>query len=93
MGKRLKQVEREGRTERPVEAYVLTNDGREIPVVITNVSNCGCLIKAGGDFASGEQVRIEVPRLGGIWAQIRWAADGDAGAEFVPGSDLWEPRP
>lgn len=90
MNQHFKPVEREGRSPRCVDAFVLFKDGREIAVTIINISNRGGLIQGIGCFAAGDQVRVEVPRLGGLWAQIRWAANGNAGVEFVPDSDLWE---
>lgn len=82
--------DRESRSIRRVEAYLHRQDGREVRAFLTNVSNGGCQLRPREMPAIGETVRIEIPRLGSFAATIRWAADGYAGAEFVPQSDIWE---
>ncbi len=39
------------------------------------------------DFRIGECLEIDVPRLGQVKAQVRWAFAGSAGAKFLVESD------
>ena len=82
--------DRQSRSTRRVETFLYRQDGREIRALLTNVSNHGCQLRPQEWLAVDERVRIEVPRLGSIAATIRWMSDGNAGAEFVPQSDVWE---
>jgi len=46
-------------------------------------SRGGCRLNTRAPLEIGEMIRIEVPRLGGITALVRWAKGFDAGAAFV----------
>lgn len=81
---------RESRSPAWLDSFVLSRNGREVPVVLTNISTRGCRIRASEPLPLGEQVGLKVPRLGRLTAQIVWAEGGDAGAEFVLGTDIWE---
>lgn len=83
-------VERESRSARRVPVFIHRQDGREIAAILTNISNHGCQLKSAAKLSSDEFVRIEFPHVGGMAARICWAADGAAGAEFIPHSDVWE---
>jgi hypothetical protein len=84
---------RESRSTRRIEAYLRRQDGRGMRAILTNISSRGCGLKAGQALAIDELVRIEVPRAGSVAATIRWTAEGEAGAEFLPESDVWEEAP
>lgn len=83
-------TKRECRSSAWVETLVLSRDGREVPVVLTNLSAAGCRIRASEPLTAGERVCLKVPRLGQLAADIVWAKGREAGAKFVPGSDIWE---
>jgi len=83
------QTDRESRSTRRVEAILRRQDGREIGTLITNISNRGCRLNAKVTLTVDELIRIDVPRAGSVAATIRWISDGEAGAEFIPGSDVW----
>ena len=85
--------QRESRTTTWVKATVANESGKDICAVITNVSNCGCRLKAEQSFEVGEVVRLVVPGLGALSAKIRWSDRGQAGAEFIAGSDDWAAAP
>lgn len=83
-------MDRESRSKRRIEAFLHRQDGREMKAMVTNVSARGCELRPQERLAVDELVRIEVPRLGSVAATIRWTSDENAGAEFVPQSDIWE---
>lgn len=90
MGYPRPKVDRESRSIRRVDVFVHRQDGREIAALLTNISSRGVQLKTSEEFCSNELVHIDIPRLGGVAARIRWASDGFAGAELVPHSDVWE---
>jgi hypothetical protein len=71
-----------------VDAVVHRTDGSKSPVRLTNFSNEGCRIQSDTDFRIGERLAIAIPRMGHVKAQIRWALDGDAGAQFLIEGDF-----
>lgn len=80
-----------GRKDRhPVEidAIVHRSDGSKADVRLTNFSEEGCLIESDNEFRIGERLRIAIPRMGQMKAQVRWALSGSAGARFLAESDF-----
>lgn len=71
-----------------VDAIVRRPDGTSSSVKISNISEEGCRIEAGGDFRIGELFEIAIPRFGHVQAQVRWALHGSAGAKFLTENDL-----
>jgi len=65
-----------------IDAVVHRADGSSTQVCLTDFSEEGCRME-GADFQIGEQVRIDVPRLGMMEAQVRWALPGSAGTRFL----------
>lgn len=65
-----------------IDAVVHRADGTSAQVRLTDFSEEGCRME-GDDFQIGEQVRIDVPRLGMMEAQVRWALPGSAGTRFL----------
>jgi len=65
-----------------IDAVVHRADGSTASVRLTDFSEEGCRME-GDDFQIGEQVRIDVPRLGLMEAQVRWALPGSAGTRFL----------
>jgi len=75
-------VGRKDRFAVAIEAVVHRADGSTASVRLTDFSEEGCRLE-GEDFHIGEQVRIDVPRLGLMDAQVRWALPGSAGTRFL----------
>jgi hypothetical protein len=65
-----------------IEAVVHRADGSTASVRLTDFSEEGCRME-GDDFHIGERLRIDVPRLGMMTAQVRWALAGNAGTRFL----------
>ena len=81
-------VGRKDRHAVEIDAVVHRGDGRKEPVRLSNLSDEGCRIEADSDFSIGERLRIAVPRMGQMKAQVRWALPGSAGAKFLIESDF-----
>jgi hypothetical protein len=58
---------------------------RDLDVRIRNLSYTGCQLACGEELAAGELVQLRIIRHGAIEAEIRWSADGRAGARFIEG--------
>jgi hypothetical protein len=74
-----------GRKDRfPVgmDAVVHRSDGGTVSVRLTDFSEEGCRMEGDELFQIGERVRIDVPKLGLVNAQVRWALAGSAGTRF-----------
>ncbi len=93
VGKDRSWTKRESRSPAWVQTFVISTNGREIPVVLTNLSTKGCRIWSTKPLTAGERVWVKVPRLGRLGVHIVWVTGGDAGAEFVSGTDIWEQQP
>ena len=65
-----------------VTAHVFRPNGCQLAVTITEMSDNGCRIEGGETLPIGEAVRIAIPNMGQIHAQIRWSLGGAAGARF-----------
>jgi hypothetical protein len=75
-----------GRKDRfPVamDAVVHRADGESVTVRLTDFSEEGCRMEGDEIFQIGEHVRIDVPRMGLVKAQVRWALGGNAGTRFM----------
>jgi hypothetical protein len=81
-------VGRKDRNTVEIDATVYRVDGSKRPVVLTDFTDEGCRIEAEDEFLIGERLQIAIPRMGQVKAQIRWALQGSAGAQFVVESDF-----
>jgi hypothetical protein len=80
-------VGRKDRQPVEIDAVVHWDDGRKEAVTLSNFSEEGCRIESSVHFRIGERLAIDVPRLGQMKAQVRWAFAGSAGAKFFAESD------
>lgn len=53
-----------------------------LPVTVTDLTEQGCRISSQETLQIGELIQLEIPHLGYLSAQIRWALHGEAGARF-----------
>ena len=70
-------------------ALVHRGEGEPLAVTVKDLTEQGCRISTAVTLRIGEQIRLEIPRLGYLNAQIRWSFAGEAGARFngeEPGS-------
>jgi hypothetical protein len=76
-------IGRKDRHSVALDAVVHHEDGKRVPVRLVDVSDDGCRIESDEHFRIGEHVQIDIPRLGMMKAQIRWALPDSAGAKFL----------
>ena len=64
-----------------LEASAIRANGSKVPAIVTDLSLDGCCLI--GPFRIGERVTVDIPKVGKLAAEIRWAFMGRAGARFV----------
>jgi hypothetical protein len=52
-------------------------------ILVSDVSYTGCRFTSDDAFEEGETVELRILKRGAIEVEIRWSADGRAGARFV----------
>ncbi|HET7709152.1 MAG TPA: PilZ domain-containing protein [Sphingomicrobium sp.] len=69
---------------RPVDlaALVHRDAGPPLSVLVTDLTDEGCRLSGEETLRIGEEIRVEIPHVGYLNAQVRWALDGEAGARF-----------
>ena len=84
MAQRKKKAFVERAERHPVELYGFAlGPKRDSDIRIRNVSYTGCQIRSEDEFRPGEVVELRIIRRGAMQAEIRWSADGLAGALFI----------
>lgn len=73
---------RNARRQVDLAAFVHRGEGDRLPVIVKDLTEQGCRLSAEETLRIGERIKIEIPRLGFLDAQVRWALDGEAGALF-----------
>jgi hypothetical protein len=52
-------------------------------ILVSDVSYTGCQFTSDDAFEAGETVELRIVKRGSSQAEIRWSADGRAGARFI----------
>ena len=74
---------RSARIETDHKARLIIPDGRQLDVIVTQLSAGGFRLVVGEMLTVGDKVRILVDRYGAFPAEIRWATDDQAGGIFL----------
>lgn len=61
----------------------VTMDGRSHGVRVINISPLGLMCRVEGDIPKGGRVKIWLPILKDVPAEIRWVEDNRVGMEFI----------
>lgn len=64
-----------------LDASVTRTGGADVTAVVTDLSLDGCCLM--GQFQIGERLTVNIPKVGSLAAEVRWAFMGRAGARFV----------
>jgi len=76
-------IKRAPRIEGRHDALIVDGAGRQVKVLVTDISGGGFRVKTGETFAIGEYVALRSDRYGDFPAQIRWALGHEAGGNFL----------
>lgn len=79
-------VKRAIRNRMSVTGLAYRPDGTSIRVHMTNLSYDGCKLLTDKPLVIGEQVRLVVPGMQPILAQVRWTTNEEAGMRLLGGS-------
>jgi len=63
-------------------------DGRQVVLLIVNVSPHGLMARCDRGFEIGESIEVTLPAVGTIAAEVRWSLGGRVGCEFEELIDL-----
>ena len=88
MGRVPGQISRRQRIAVAHDATLVTAQGVEHKVTVTDVSPGGFRLRTDVTMPIGEHVFLRVDRFGDFPAQIRWALGDDAGGVFLEAVDL-----
>jgi hypothetical protein len=61
---------------------LLAADGRALPVLVVNMSAGGFMARCDEPFGEGDPVRLLLPVLGVVRAEVRWALGGRVGCQL-----------
>ncbi len=67
---------------------VARSGGRNVPLQIVNISAGGLMARSDDSFEVGETLRVRLPVVGEIGAQVRWSLGGRVGCQFDRMIDL-----
>lgn len=76
-------IKRNDRRTVEIATHAVLSDGSTVDVRVTNISYDGCRIETGRTLPIGEGLRLALPKLGEIEAQVRWSLLGEAGIQFL----------
>lgn len=74
---------RNDRQQVDLQATVARLDGSSLGAKVSNISFEGCQLECDVVLQIGELVKLALPGLGEIGAQVRWALPGKAGVCFL----------
>jgi hypothetical protein len=82
------QARRRKRYPVAIDAVAQRSDGSNAHVKLTELSDQGGRMEGSADFVVGERVRIALPRMGYVKAEVRWVEPESVGVSFVAESDF-----
>ena len=63
-------------------------DNQPVTLLIVNISPHGLMARCEKPFAEGDRLRVVLPAVGNVAAEIRWSLGGRLGASFEPAINL-----
>lgn len=76
------EIRREDRDDVHYRARAMGPDGRQLTLLVVNVSSNGLMARCDVDFEPGQQLRVTMPVAGLVTATIRWSLGGRIGCQF-----------
>lgn len=76
-------IERSERRQVSVTAIAYLPDGSAVAARVTDISYEGCQLETEQTLPIGQKLKLALPRLGEINAQVRWSLQGTAGLHFL----------
>jgi hypothetical protein len=63
-------------------------DAQPVTLLIVNISPHGLMARCEKPFAEGDRMRVTLPAIGVVAAEVRWSLGGRLGASFDTAIDL-----
>ena len=82
------EIRRENRDEVHYRARAFGPDAKQHTLLVVNLSPHGLMARCDSCFEIGDRVRIQLPIVGVVIAEIRWSLGGRLGAQFEQAIDL-----
>ncbi|MEZ0496601.1 PilZ domain-containing protein [Sphingomonas sp. IW22] len=77
----------EDRDEVQFRARASGPDNRALSLLVVNLSPNGMMARCEDAFAPGDRLRVTLPVVGAMSAEVRWALGGRIGCQFESGID------
>ncbi len=77
-----------GRDEVHYRARAFGPDARQLHLLVVNISALGLMARCDAKYQPGERLRITLPVVGVVVAEIRWVLGGRMGCELERPIDL-----
>ena len=75
-------VPRDDRRQVTMRGFALSPT-RDSDITLSDLSYGGCQIRSADKFKPGERFELRVIKRGCMQAEVRWAREGRAGAQFI----------
>ncbi|PCD02972.1 pilus assembly protein PilZ [Sphingomonas spermidinifaciens] len=91
MGQAIERIFFDERAEHRDEVHLRARgfgpDARPLPLTIVNLSPHGLMARCDAAFEEGARLRVTLPVVGVIVAEVRWSLGGRIGCRFEQGID------
>jgi hypothetical protein len=74
---------RDGREDVHYQAKATGPDGRPTSLLVVNISPRGLMARCEAALEAGDTIRLTLPRIGTVEAEVRWSLGGRLGCEFT----------
>lgn len=82
------EIRREERDNVHYRARAFGPDARQLTLLIVNISPHGLMARCDTQFEIGQRIRVTLPAVGVVVAEVRWSLGGRLGCQFDPAMDL-----
>jgi hypothetical protein len=80
------EIRREDRDDVHYRAKAFGPDARQLTLLIVNISPHGLMARCDTDFEIGQRLRVSLPVIGVVVAEVRWSLGGRVGCQFDRGA-------
>ena len=78
----LAEIRREDRDEVHYRTRAFGPDAKQHTVLVVNISAHGLMGRCDSCFEVGDRIKVQLPIVGAVAAEVRWSLGGRLGAQF-----------
>ena len=82
------EVRREDRDDVHYRARAFGPDAKSLNLLVVNISPHGLMARCETSFEAGDRIRVTLPIVGVVVAEVRWSLGGRVGCQFDTAIDL-----